>query len=74
MANLKPFDLYYLGTSANPWKVAMILEELGLPYNLKKVLFQDVKKEPIISLNPNGRLPILVDPNNNGITLWEVSY
>ncbi|KXH61187.1 hypothetical protein CSAL01_09628 [Colletotrichum salicis] len=29
-----------------------------------------VKEEPYISINPNGRLPAIKDPNT-GITLWE---
>jgi glutathione S-transferase len=30
----------------------------------------DLKAEPYVSLNPNGRVPTIVDPNTN-ITLWE---
>lgn len=29
-----------------------------------------IKQEPFISLNPNGRVPVIKDPNT-GITLWE---
>ena len=48
----------------------MILEELGLPY---EEIFMDqssVKQSPYTSLNPNGRVPTIQDPNT-GITLWE---
>ncbi|CAI4210949.1 unnamed protein product [Parascedosporium putredinis] len=55
---------------AEPWKCALIMEELGIPYETKFVAFEDVKKEPFISLNPNGRLPAIEDPNT-GLTLWE---
>lgn len=48
----------------------MILEELSLPYTVKNVEFNEVKAEPFISVNPNGRLPAIEDPNT-GITLWE---
>lgn len=48
----------------------MILEELSLPYNVKSVPYDKIKSEPFISVNPNGRLPAIEDPNT-GITLWE---
>ncbi|KAK7956810.1 glutathione S-transferase [Apiospora aurea] len=54
----------------NPWKVVMVLEELGVPY---EEIFQDpstIKQESYISLNPNGSVPTIQDPNT-GITLWE---
>jgi glutathione S-transferase len=55
----------------NPWKVAILLEELGLPYETKFIDFADMKKEPYTSINPNGRVPAIEDPNT-GITLAEV--
>jgi len=54
----------------NPWKVALLLEELKLPYTLKLWEFPDLKKEPFEKMNPNGRTPVIEDPNT-GITLWE---
>jgi glutathione S-transferase len=53
-------------------KVVTILEELKLPYTMKTVEFTKVKSDEYVKLNPNGRLPTIVDPNT-GITLWEVS-
>lgn len=66
----KPVELYVHGPTPNPIKVAIVLEELGIPYETKNPS-GDIKAEPFISLNPNGRLPALVDPNT-GITLFEV--
>lgn len=57
----------------NPWKVAIILEELGVPYHQEFLDFSVLKQEPFISANPNGRLPALED-SNTGITLFEVSH
>lgn len=57
----------------NPWKVAIILEELGVPYHQEFLDFGVLKQEPFISANPNGRLPALEDPNTS-ITLFEVSH
>lgn len=48
----------------------MVLEELEIPYVHQLVLFKDMKKEPFESINPNGRVPAIEDPNT-GITLWE---
>ncbi|KAL4865352.1 hypothetical protein BDV12DRAFT_150015 [Aspergillus spectabilis] len=67
---LKSITLYGHGPSPNPWKVALILEELGLSYDWKEVHRNEIKAEPFISVNPNGRLPAIEDPNTN-ITLWE---
>ena len=67
MSSLKTMTLYSHKGGPNPWKVAIILEELGLPY---KSTFPAVKEEPYLSINPNGRVPAIEDPNT-GITLWE---
>lgn len=48
----------------------MVCEELNIPYIHKIVDFADMKKEPYESVNPNGRVPAIEDPNT-GITLWE---
>jgi len=55
---------------ANPPKGAILLEELGLPHEIVPVPFSDVKKPDYITINPNGRVPAIRDPNT-GITLWE---
>ena len=34
--------------------------------------FKDLKDEKYLCINPNGKLPSLVDPNS-GLTLWESS-
>ncbi|KAJ5482478.1 hypothetical protein N7475_001290 [Penicillium sp. IBT 31633x] len=68
--SLKPITVYGHGSGPNPWKVIMVLEELNIPYVLKIVGFPDMKKEPFESINPNGRVPAIEDPNTD-ITLWE---
>lgn len=49
----------------------MVLEELKLPYYIKQLELSEVKSPSYLKLNPNGRLPTIIDPNT-GITLWEV--
>jgi glutathione S-transferase len=67
----KPIHLYSHATGPNPWKVVIFLEELGIPYETEFVDFANIKKEPFINVNPNGRVPAITDPNTN-VTLWEV--
>jgi glutathione S-transferase len=54
----------------NPWKVAIILNELDLPYETEIMDFGALKQDPFESLNPNGRVPAIED-HNTGLTLWE---
>lgn len=65
---MQPLTLYGHGPTANPIKVAVLLEELGVPYVVKSIT--DIKAEPYISVNPNGRLPSIEDPNT-GINIFE---
>ncbi|KAK5130506.1 hypothetical protein LTR08_001986 [Meristemomyces frigidus] len=66
----QPIKLYSHAGGPNPWKVAIILNELQLPYTTEIMDFGDLKKEPFESVNPNGRVPAIEDPNT-GLTLWE---
>jgi len=68
MSSIKPITLYTHATGPNPWKVAIILKELDLPYEEFFMEMADLKKEPYQKLNPNGRVPTIVDPNT-GITI-----
>jgi GSH-dependent disulfide-bond oxidoreductase len=56
---------YKLYTAATPngWKVSIALEEMGLPYEVKVISFEDneQKSDWYVKLNPNGRIPALVD-------------
>lgn len=69
-SQLKPITVYGQGPSPNPLKVAIVLKELGLPYEVDAVPFSDIKKPAYVALNPNGRLPTIYDPNSD-LTLWE---
>ncbi|KAI1608789.1 glutathione S-transferase [Exophiala viscosa] len=68
-SQLKPIKLYG-AHGANPPKVAIILEELGLPFEIIHIPLSDVKSPDYVALNPNGRLPTIQDPNLD-ITIWE---
>ena len=62
------FDLY---TSATPngYKVSIMLEELKLKYKVHKIDLgkQTQKEEWFLKLNPNGRIPVLIDNENNKV-------
>ena len=65
-------DLYTWKTP-NGWKVSATLEELELPYELKPIdITTGIQKEPeYLAINPNGRIPAIVDHGNEGITIFE---
>ena len=60
-------QLYSLPTP-NGVKVSIMLEEIGLPYEPHLVDFNkgDQKTPEFLSLNPNGKIPAIVDPNGPG--------
>ena len=62
------FDLY---TSATPngYKVSIMLEELKLKYKVHKIDLgkQTQKEEWFLKFNPNGRIPVLKDNENNKV-------
>jgi glutathione S-transferase len=68
-STLKPIKVWGQG-GPNPPKVAMVLEELGIPYEIEPLPISEVKSPKYLAINPNGRLPAIQDPNT-GITLWE---
>jgi glutathione S-transferase len=69
MASIKPIVLYG-AAGPNPTKVRMLIEELGLPHEIKQVDFAKVKGPEFTAINPNGRMPAIYDPNTD-LTLWE---
>ncbi|KAI9348517.1 thioredoxin-like protein [Obelidium mucronatum] len=68
--------LYTYG-SPNGWKASIILEELkahyGLEYNVHSVSFakNEQKEEWYLKMNPNGRIPVIVDHNRSDFVVFE---
>ncbi|EHL23951.1 glutathione S-transferase domain-containing protein [Acidovorax sp. NO-1] len=60
-------QLYSLPTP-NGVKVSIALEELGLPYEAHLVSFDtnDQMSPEFLSLNPNNKIPAILDPNGPG--------
>ena len=65
-------DLYTASTP-NGWKVSVALEELGLPYEVKAInLAAGEQKSPdYLKLNPNGRIPTIVDRGAGDFAVFE---
>jgi glutathione S-transferase len=65
-------DLY---TSATPngFKVSILLEELKLPYHVIAIDLEkkDQKKPEYLKLNPNSRIPTIVDRDNGDFSVFE---
>ena len=55
----------YSQTTPNGVKVSIMLEEIGLPYEVHLVDFgkDDQKTPEFLSLNPNGKIPAILDPD-----------
>ncbi|NRB00041.1 MAG: glutathione S-transferase N-terminal domain-containing protein [Rhodobacteraceae bacterium] len=54
----------YSFPTPNGVKVSIALEELGLPYEAHKVsIMGDVNTPEFLSLNPNNKIPAIIDPN-----------
>ena len=68
----KMIDLYTASTP-NGWKVSITLEELNIPYNIIPIdLIKGEQKEPsFLKINPNGRIPAIVDRSENDLAIFE---
>lgn len=78
MTDLSKFPITRKWPAANPYvlqlysfptpngvKVSIMLEEIGLPYEAHKVTLSDadVKSPEFLSLNPNNKIPAIIDPH-----------
>ncbi|HXJ36248.1 MAG TPA: glutathione S-transferase N-terminal domain-containing protein [Candidatus Eisenbacteria bacterium] len=63
----------FTAPTPNGHKVSIMLEELGLPYQVRAIQLQeDEQKEPWYEkLNPNGRIPTIVDHDNGDFAVFE---
>lgn len=67
-------DLHlYTAATMNGYKPVIFLEEAGLPYDLSPIDFgkREQKAEDYIRLNPNGRIPTLVDRAAGDFAVFE---
>ncbi|WEX07702.1 glutathione S-transferase N-terminal domain-containing protein [Chelativorans sp. AA-79] len=63
----KPIELHYWPTP-NGYKITIMLEELGVPYEVRYVNIGkgDQFKPEFLKISPNNRMPAIVDPEGPG--------
>lgn len=64
---------FYTAATPNGHKVAIALEELELPYNVHALSFdkKQQKAPEFLNVNPNGRIPAIVDRGNDDFAVFE---
>ena len=65
-------DLYTAPTP-NGWKVSILLEEMALDYEVKALNLGKLeqKEEAFLRINPNGRIPAIVDRDAGDFAVFE---
>jgi GST-like protein len=65
-------DLYTASTP-NGWKASVALEEMGLEYTAHAVNLMkgEQKQLEFLAMNPNGRIPVIVDRSADGHVVFE---
>jgi GSH-dependent disulfide-bond oxidoreductase len=63
----------FTSETPNGWKISIALEEMGLPYEYRHIrLSKREQKEPwYLKLNPNGRIPTIIDHDNDDFVVFE---
>jgi glutathione S-transferase len=73
--HMQPDITLYTASTPNGWKVSICLEELGVPYTVKKLNLasNEQKSDAYLSINPNGRIPAIIDHTAPGgdLVVWE---
>jgi len=67
MLEARPIELFYWPTP-NGWKITIMLEELGAPYEVRYVnIGRGEQFAPdFLRISPNNRMPAIVDPDGPG--------
>jgi len=63
----------YTAATPNGHKISILLEELGLPYQVHALELgkQEQKEAWYLKINPNGRIPAIVDHDNGDFPIFE---
>jgi glutathione S-transferase len=63
----------FTSPTPNGWKASIALEELDLPYTVHPIALQNLeqKQDWYVKLNPNGRIPTIVDHANGDFAVFE---
>ncbi len=63
----------YTAPTPNGYKISVMLEEIGLPYEVRvlDLMKGEQKEEWFLKINPNGRIPAIVDHDNDDFNVFE---
>lgn len=63
----------YTAATPNGQKISIALEELGLPYRVHALSFdrKEQKAPEYLKINPNGRIPAIIDTDNDNFAVFE---
>lgn len=63
----------YTAATPNGWKASIALEELALPYTVHPIDLGagEQKKPEFLAINPNGRIPAIVDGDEDDFAVFE---
>jgi GST-like protein len=63
----------FTAATPNGWKVSIALEEMGLPYTVRPLVLSKLeqKEEWFLEINPNGRIPAIIDHDNGDFAVFE---
>ena len=63
----------FTSPTPNGYKISIMLEETGLDYLVRPIdLAKQEQKEPaFLAMNPNGRIPVIVDRDNDDFVVFE---
>jgi GST-like protein len=64
---------FYTAATPNGWKVAITLEEMEIPYQAHVLELSEGKQHEgwFRAMNPNGRIPVIVDHDADDLTIFE---
>ncbi len=63
----------YTAATPNGWKVSIALEEMKLDYEVRRIVLSDLeqKQQWYLKINPNGRIPTIIDQDNDDFAVFE---
>jgi glutathione S-transferase len=63
----------FTAATPNGWKISVALEELALPYTVRPISLGKLeqKEEWFLKINPNGRIPAIIDHDNGDFAVFE---
>jgi glutathione S-transferase/GST-like protein len=63
----------YTSATPNGWKASIALEELALPYTVRPIALNTLEQKEAwyLKLNPNGRIPTIVDKDAGDFAVFE---